>query len=878
MKKFFIIIGALLSVIIMVSLVASAYFVHAAGSLTITMTSASATPGAAVDLNIVISNNPGFNALAVGIVFPDGLSQINVVNNVANLTFTKGATNVWDAPEDYKGEGSLATVSVRIADDAKPGQYTVSLRNCMASDENFSAVPLTVVNAIITVLCPHTNVENRPLIPASCNNSGISAGVYCLECQIFIDGGEYIPATGTHTDLDGKWETNDTEHWHTCSCGMIFDKNTHSIGVDATCVAKPQCKYCGAEYGEINAAKHTISSNKVAEYKYWVIGSGANCQEYKKYYYECEDCKEITTEQWTSTEVGEHDYGSLVEFCPEVHTRDKLEPSIAAHYKCSVCDGYFTELKNTTTFDALVGATPQHVSRSYKSDSHNHWKECFCGKRDEEGVHTFIDDVCSFCAYDRRCKHIEALKYVPAKSPSCKESGNKEYWYCDDCNEKFKSNDATPENVIEDDIVIKELKHIESDNWNFDEIFHWKICARDNCEEVLLETRGYHDGVATCVSKAKCSVCNLEYGSVLGHNYSTDYYPYDESGHAHKCTNADCDENDTIQPHNNDGDSCEVCGYVYHICGQSMEHIDSVIGSCVARGRKAYYKCSCGKLYFDKTAHTIINDISEIETSFGAHQSVLIPSVPATCTNRGTTEYSLCTLCKIHLTDSKEIPATGHSFGEWTTTLEPTDFVDGSKIRTCSVCQKVEIASVPALGHEHTVVELPAIAPTCSATGLTSGSKCSTCEEIIMAQKVVPTIEHSSIRHVGANAATSTEVGNIEYWYCADCGVIWLDENRNTIATKEEIVVPIISEDTAAMTENTTTVLEDTTELLEDTTSLTESETETSEDANMVPIESTGSVYIPSVVVNLLVIIAFLIAIIIALVFALFSMKKRLEN
>ena len=30
--------------------------------------------------------------------------------------------------------------------------------------------------------------------------------------------------------------------------------------------------------------------------------------------------------------------------------------------------------------------------------------------------------------------------------------------------------------------------------------------------------------------------------------------------------------------------------------------------------------------------------------------------------------------------------------------------------------------------------------------------------------------------HVEAKAATCTEMGNIEYWYCADCGQAWLDE------------------------------------------------------------------------------------------------------
>ena len=38
-----------------------------------------------------------------------------------------------------------------------------------------------------------------------------------------------------------------------------------------------------------------------------------------------------------------------------------------------------------------------------------------------------------------------------------------------------------------------------------------------------------------------------------------------------------------------------------------------------------------------------------------------------------------------------------------------------------------------------------------------------------------PGAEHS-LDHVDANPATCTENGNVEYWYCSDCGASWLDE------------------------------------------------------------------------------------------------------
>ena len=48
---------------------------------------------------------------------------------------------------------------------------------------------------------------------------------------------------------------------------------------------------------------------------------------------------------------------------------------------------------------------------------------------------------------------------------------------------------------------------------------------------------------------------------------------------------------------------------------------------------------------------------------------------------------------------------------------------------------------VSALGHK--MVLVPAVAPTCTETGLTAGTACQYCHKVGMAQTVVPTTEHS---------------------------------------------------------------------------------------------------------------------------------------
>ncbi len=52
-------------------------------------------------------------------------------------------------------------------------------------------------------------------------------------------------------------------------------------------------------------------------------------------------------------------------------------------------------------------------------------------------------------------------------------------------------------------------------------------------------------------------------------------------------------------------------------------------------------------------------------------------------------------------------------------------------------------SSTVTLGPSHIPVDIPAVEPTCTTTGLTKGSKCSICGKILTAQQIVPVKDHS---------------------------------------------------------------------------------------------------------------------------------------
>lgn len=68
---------------------------------------------------------------------------------------------------------------------------------------------------------------------------------------------------------------------------------------------------------------------------------------------------------------------------------------------------------------------------------------------------------------------------------------------------------------------------------------------------------------------------------------------------------------------------------------------------------------------------------------------------PATCTAAGE-QAQKCSVCGAVL-ETREVAATGHSFGEWTVTTAPTAIAEGVETRTCSVCGAAETRSTAKL-------------------------------------------------------------------------------------------------------------------------------------------------------------------------------------
>ena len=81
------------------------------------------------------------------------------------------------------------------------------------------------------------------------------------------------------------------------------------------------------------------------------------------------------------------------------------------------------------------------------------------------------------------------------------------------------------------------------------------------------------------------------------------------------------------------------------------------------------------------------------------HTAVPVPPKDATCTEKGNTAGTKCSVCNTILSGVEEIPANGHQWDKGSITTAPTCTEDGVKTFTCLVCDATKTEKVEKKGH-----------------------------------------------------------------------------------------------------------------------------------------------------------------------------------
>ena len=259
---------------------------------------------------------------------------------------------------------------------------------------------------------------------------------------------------------------------------------------------------------------------------------------------------------------------------------------------------------------------------------------------------------------------------------------------------------------------------------------HYYYC--NACHEYLSGEQAHSGGVPSCSIPGTCKYCN--HGYIKRLNHALDGYTYNNDA---TCTQ---DGTETAKCIRYGQNGCDFT-HTRTALNTALKHdfqnyIDNNDATCTQDGTETAYCVRYGQGGCSEK-HTRTVEGTKLAHSFQNY----VYDGNATCTQDGT-ETAKCANCDA--TDTK--PAIGTKLGHAPVvdpavapTCTETGLTEGSH---CGRCQVILGAQeiIPALGHD--VVIDPAVEPLCEQSGLTEGNHCARCEEILLPQERVPSLGH----------------------------------------------------------------------------------------------------------------------------------------
>ena len=417
---------------------------------------------------------------------------------------------------------------------------------------------------------------------------------------------------------------------------------------------------------------------------------------------------------------------------------------------------------------------------------------------------TFSSDVSEYCVDGFDCTanddgtfgvalHVHNVIHVVAKAPTCTEMGNIEYWYCDACGYAWLDAECTLNTNLKA-VVLPMAAHTYTDCDD-------ATCDVCDFERVPSHNLTYVPAVvpANCLETGhdeywECADCGAYFGDAEASyqvNPAWMYYTGDcvRPEGAADCATVPCalcgndtygdGEHDTGVPACQTGTcskcNAEIAGYgcqnyttpicqdgVCDYCGSFIAGLGHENGAWAAccDGECTY---GCGLLY------------------------------PATEDHVDSDADDYCDNCWNHLNHDVDPCIGGECSICWTYIEGAHTYFDACS-PTCEVCGAEREVS-------HNIIHVEAKAPTCTENGNIEYWYCDKCGAAwldaectlntnLKAVVLGATCATNAV-HTAAKEATCFEHGNVEYWYCANCDVYYLDAACTIITNAKSVIIPI---------------------------------------------------------------------------------------
>ena len=779
-----------------------------------------AMPGDTVDIHVSVKNNPGFVSMQIKATYdPNVLTLTGATLEAAGMNDNSAPVEEADgeywidfsndtARKDNTADGSVYTLTFQVNKNAAVKSYPVALKFEYGLNYNEDLLSFVAQDTAVNVICKHADLQTVAAKAETCTENGNISYWYCPTCDKCFKDAEAA------TEIK-KAETIIAAH-HTMKQVPAKDATCESEGN----IAYYTCSVCGKLFKDANAVTETtadaVKLEKLSHKLTKTEAVPATCTKGgSNEYYTCSACGKIFKDADASTETSvEAEKTSKIP-----HTLTKTEYKAATctedgnteYYTCSVCGKIFKDENGTqeTSVEAeKLVATGHSLTKTdakeptCTEDGNNEYYTCSaCGKifKDAEGKTVTTVEAEKIAATGH------TMTKTDAKEPTCTEDGNNEYYTCSACGKAFKDADG------------KIVTTVEAE----------KIAATGH---TMTKTDAK---AATCTEDGNiaywyCSVCNKYFSDENG---TTEITLDDTVVKAHHTlTKTDAKAATCTEEGNNEYYTCSVCGKIFKdaegtqettveneilaASGHKMSKNDAKAATCTEDGNKEYYSCSvCGKVFKDADGKTATTVEAEKIAATG-HTMTKTEAKAATCTEDGNIAYWYCSVCNKYFSDENgtnetTLPETvvkAHHTMTKTEAKAATCTAEGNNAYyTCSVCGKVfkdeagtqptTVAAETLKKKAHTPVVDAAVAATCQKTGLTEGSHCSVCNEVLVAQKVVDKIPHTIVVDAAVEP-TYSSTGLTEGKHCSVCNEVIV--KQTVIPAKSESNVTVIGDETFA--------------------------------------------------------------------------------
>ncbi len=421
--------------------------------------------------------------------------------------------------------------------------------------------------------------------------------------------------------------------------------------------------------------------------------------------------------------------------------------------------------------DSRTEGSTATVSEYHKASTHHEYVEPTCTSA---GCQEYWE--CAYCDYlftSEDCSEEDKVESVDSLSIEALGHNPDSLWTYDDTGHWHECGNGCGEKLDYEE-------HTAGEAWKTtDTDGHYHVCSVCGGGQLGMEEHSFGEWTDTGVFRTRtCATCQRI--EVSGHEHTMEAY---------EAVEATCLEDGQLAYW-----YCEGCGKyfldsegseettledtVVPATGHSTKHYQKQAATCTKDGSIEYWYCSgCDKYFSDSTYDTEVDD-DELVIEATGH------SFSEEWTYDSRDHWHVCSNgCSV--VDGSEI----HQYGDWSFDIEANQ-----RSRTCTECGYVQIED----HDEHTLTKTEAVEETCTTDGNVDYWTCSVCGGIFLdedatvqttAAGTVVSAHHTLDTNVEAVDATCTEDGNVEYWICSACGKYFLDEDAEEETTLDETVL-----------------------------------------------------------------------------------------